>query len=59
MIYHVITLRFHSVSVVTQPDKGLCHRSLVMVTFMVTLSVRMMHGLVRIEKFLCSHFICH
>jgi hypothetical protein len=44
MIYHVITLRFYSVSVVSQPDRGLCHRSLVIVTFVVTLSVRMMHG---------------
>jgi hypothetical protein len=44
MIYHVITLQFHSVSVVSQPDRGLCHQSLVMVTFVITLSVRMMHG---------------
>jgi hypothetical protein len=43
IIYHVITLRFHSVSVVSQPGRGLCHRSLVMVTFVVTLSMRMMH----------------
>jgi hypothetical protein len=44
MIYHVITLWFHSVSVVSQLDRGLCRQSLVMVTFVVTLSVRMMHG---------------
>jgi hypothetical protein len=43
-IYHVTTLQFHSVSVVSQPDRGLYRQSLVMVTFLVTLLVRMMHG---------------
>jgi hypothetical protein len=43
-IYHVTTLRFHSISVVSKPHRGLCHQSLVMVTFVVTLLVRMMHG---------------
>jgi hypothetical protein len=43
MIYHVTMLRIHSVSVVSQIDRGWCHWSLVMVTFVVTLLVRTMH----------------
>jgi hypothetical protein len=57
-IYHVTSLYIHSVGVVPQLDRGWCPRSLVMVTFAVTLLVRMMHEWVRIEKFLIIHCIC-
>jgi hypothetical protein len=43
MIYHITTLHIHSVSVVSQLNRGWYPQSLVMVTSVVTLWVRMMH----------------